>query len=140
MWNFLGINDDHDNCECCGKVGLKRVVYLENEADGTIAHFGTTCAAYKMTGKKHSAKKAEKIIESMNSYAEVETQFFQNNTLPCALKECAKSSADAIANWFKRNSIAVNFGGYVLAKDGIYTATCMIATVNMFKKNGWVIV
>lgn len=41
---ILGINDDRDFCQCCGKTGLRRVVWIENLETGTIRHFGTTCA------------------------------------------------------------------------------------------------
>lgn len=40
----LGINDDRDSCQCCGKEGLKRVVWLSID-DGQPVHYGTTCAA-----------------------------------------------------------------------------------------------
>lgn len=42
----LGINDEKDFCQCCGKKGLKRVVWCELE-DGDIVHYGTTCASKK---------------------------------------------------------------------------------------------
>ena len=46
----LGVNDDTDTCECCGRTGLKRVVWLErldtdgNGASGPFAA-GVDCAA-----------------------------------------------------------------------------------------------
>lgn len=39
-----GINDDKDFCECCGKNGLQRVVWIEDTETGEIKHFGTSCA------------------------------------------------------------------------------------------------
>ena len=44
MKKILGINDDRDFCQCCGKTGLSRVVWIENDETGEIRHFGTTCA------------------------------------------------------------------------------------------------
>ena len=46
MARFLvkGINDDRTFCECCGKSGLKCVVWIEDLETGEIKHFGTTCA------------------------------------------------------------------------------------------------
>lgn len=41
---ILGVNDDRDFCCCCGKEGLKRVVWIEDMETGEIRHFGTTCA------------------------------------------------------------------------------------------------
>lgn len=43
-YRVLAVNDDRDFCECCGKTGLKRVVFIEAIESGEIKHFGTTCA------------------------------------------------------------------------------------------------
>ncbi len=40
----LGVNDDRDSCDCCGRKGLKKVVWLETAA-GEIVAYGTGCAA-----------------------------------------------------------------------------------------------
>jgi hypothetical protein len=39
-----GINDDKSFCECCGKSGLQRVVWIEDMDTGEVKHFGTVCA------------------------------------------------------------------------------------------------
>jgi len=39
-----GINDEQDSCSCCGKTGLKRVVWIEDTQTGDINFFGTSCA------------------------------------------------------------------------------------------------
>ena len=39
-----GVNDDKDFCECCGKQGIARVVWIEDTHTGALNHFGTTCA------------------------------------------------------------------------------------------------
>ena len=39
-----GINDDKSFCECCGKSGLLRVVWIEDTETGEIKHSGTSCA------------------------------------------------------------------------------------------------
>lgn len=56
-YQFLGVNDDRDFCECCGKVDLKRVVWIEDLEEGTIKHFGVVCAQNpaKAFGNKVSA-------------------------------------------------------------------------------------
>lgn len=46
----LAVNDDRDFCECCGRQGLKRVVWIEDCESGVIKHFGTTCAAAPAKG------------------------------------------------------------------------------------------
>ena len=43
-FEILGINDTADTCNCCGKSGLKRVVWIKNLDNGEITHLGTTCA------------------------------------------------------------------------------------------------
>ncbi len=51
MANFkvLGIDNDHTDCECCGKTGLKLTVILGRlDADRNVSevvHFGRDCAA-----------------------------------------------------------------------------------------------
>lgn len=49
-FKVLGVNDDTDNCECCGRTGLKRVVWLERldfdgNGDGGPFAAGVDCAA-----------------------------------------------------------------------------------------------
>ena len=49
-FRVLGVNDDKDFCECCGKSGLKRVVWIEDTESGEVSHFGTTCAMHAKHG------------------------------------------------------------------------------------------
>lgn len=39
-----GINDDENFCACCGKQGLKKVVWIEDTETGALEHFGVICA------------------------------------------------------------------------------------------------
>lgn len=58
-YKILGVNDDKDFCSCCGKQGLKKVVWLEHLESSEVNHFGTSCAAkllFKTSGKRVSAK------------------------------------------------------------------------------------
>lgn len=59
-FKILGITDDHADCECCGKSGLKKTVALDK--DGVVVYYGTDCAAQAMLGKKSSGNR--KIVES----------------------------------------------------------------------------
>ena len=43
-YKVLAVNDEKDYCECCGRKGLKRVVFIEDTDTNEIKHFGTTCA------------------------------------------------------------------------------------------------
>jgi len=56
-FKVLGINDDRDFCEICGKVELKKVVWLEDKETGEIFHAGVNCAAKKMSVKATEIKK-----------------------------------------------------------------------------------
>lgn len=49
-YQVLGISDDKDFCQCCGKTGLKRVVFIEDTETGEVQHFGTTCATAPSKG------------------------------------------------------------------------------------------
>lgn len=43
-FQLIAVNDDRDFCECCGKTGLKRVVWIQDIETLELKHFGTTCA------------------------------------------------------------------------------------------------
>lgn len=43
-FQVVGVNDDRDYCECCGRKGLKRVVWVRDIETDEVKHFGTTCA------------------------------------------------------------------------------------------------
>ena len=60
-YTYHATNDEADICSCCGKKGLKRVVWLS--CDGNeAAPYGTTCAGYLLTGVKQGKDKAELAI------------------------------------------------------------------------------
>lgn len=65
-YQFLGVNDDRNFCECCGKQDLKRVVWIEDTEEGTIKHFGTTCATNP--GKAFGHKMNASIRSASASY------------------------------------------------------------------------
>jgi hypothetical protein len=50
-FKLLGITDEVTACDCCGKPNLARTVAMEKE-DGEIVHYGTTCAARALTGRR----------------------------------------------------------------------------------------
>jgi len=63
LYNILGINDDQDTCDLCGKTGLARVVWLENTETQEVIACGTTCAAKLQKISVKEQKKAEKDFE-----------------------------------------------------------------------------
>src|SRR5919201_1781619 len=53
----LGVVDDVDQCDCCGKQGLKRTVALEWD-DGSTTYYGTDCAARALRTKASRVESA----------------------------------------------------------------------------------
>jgi hypothetical protein len=51
---ILGISDEVLTCGCCGKSNLYRTVALD--IDGTVAYYGTNCAALTLMGRKSAGK------------------------------------------------------------------------------------
>lgn len=47
-YKVVGITDERDSCELCGRQNLKSVIVLD--ADGEFVYYGSECGA-KMTGK-----------------------------------------------------------------------------------------
>lgn len=76
-YQVLEVSDSRDFCECCGKTGLKRVVFIRDTETDEVKHFGTTCAASPVKGfgvdkeiKAAIAKFSnfEKCLNSMSHY------------------------------------------------------------------------
>lgn len=49
-YRIVGINDEQDTCQCCGRSGLNRVVWMvpvdvDGNTEGEPEHYGTSCAA-----------------------------------------------------------------------------------------------
>jgi hypothetical protein len=44
QFKILGICDNINACDCCGKTDLQKTVAIENCETGVIGYFGTTCA------------------------------------------------------------------------------------------------
>lgn len=67
-FRVMGINDDESYCSCCGKSGLKKVVWLapvdgDGNTDGTAAPYGTTCAAYLLRITTDKATRTTRQLE-----------------------------------------------------------------------------
>ena len=68
-YQVLGINDDQTTCDHCGKINLKKVVWLKDE-NGTISAVGETCA-HKMASnylfkRLSKAKKRYKALATIS--------------------------------------------------------------------------
>lgn len=44
-YTFLGTSDEVNECDCCGKQGLKSTVAIHDTESGADLFFGVTCAA-----------------------------------------------------------------------------------------------
>ena len=90
-----GINDDCDDCECCGKTGLKRVVWIENVETGDIQHFGTSCATNpaKAFGLKREIAKA---VRDFDTAAKAEKQAQRNAAITAACKLACETFTGAM--------------------------------------------
>lgn len=53
---ILGITDEVNTCDCCGRTNLKKTVAMEFEAGGMV-HYGTDCAANVVYGAKTAANR-----------------------------------------------------------------------------------
>ncbi len=77
-YKFKGINNDFDFCSCCGKKGLKRVVWLsllDNEGNelSDPEPFGVNCAANAMGWKYGTKSKHE------NKFLDMQTKINEEN-------------------------------------------------------------
>lgn len=66
MYRIKGINNDLDTCECCGKTGLKRVVWLvsvtQDGEESEATPYGTTCAARRLGVKSQAENKIDELL------------------------------------------------------------------------------
>lgn len=65
QYRILGIADDINACDCCGKQNLKKTVAIENCETGEIGHFGTSCA---MQPSKCFGLEKSDIAKAMSDY------------------------------------------------------------------------
>ena len=102
-FKVLGVNDDMDFCECCGKQNLARVVWIENPETGKIQHFGTVCAANpaKAFGLDSEIKSAIQAFKNKKQAA-------------CSLAHRLYSAA---GGKYVSNGIPLHEGGALVATD-----------------------
>ena len=112
---FLGISDEQDVCDCCGRKGLKRTVALHVIATGQDVFFGTTCAARALSiGAKEVKAAAEaadrsRIDAKRAEYArqlKAEDERFQTwlNIAVPSLADNRFRQLEALGGWTAANS------------------------------------
>lgn len=76
-FKIRGIDKDFNMCECCGKENLKSTVVIENLIDGSIMHFGSTCA--------YNANKYDSLDAAKEAKKEIQNEIKWHDSL---IKEC----------------------------------------------------
>lgn len=94
-FKLLGINDEQDSCCCCGKVGLKRVVWIEDTETGDIRHFGTSCAE---SPTKAFGLKSE-IRKGVRDFIKAETKAAQDRRNEAVSAACRKACETFAGEW-----------------------------------------
>lgn len=94
-FKIKGINDERDTCDCCGKTGLKKVVWIEDVDAGEIRAFGTTCALNpaKAFGLDKEIKKAVRDYDAAQKRKRM-------RELSAAISEaCSEAGATYTGKW-----------------------------------------
>jgi hypothetical protein len=61
----IGMSDDVNTCDCCGKTDLKRTVVLQDNETGETFHYGTTCATKRSNGCINAEERKNKIKKAI---------------------------------------------------------------------------
>lgn len=88
-FEVVEINSETDFCECCGKTGLKRVVWIHDIKNDDTKHFGTTCAMQPAKGfdltseikdeiKKHDLLQSLRLKSAIAQYKADGGQYISN--------------------------------------------------------------
>lgn len=108
-----GINDDRDFCMCCGKTGLKRVVWIEDSETQEVRHYGVVCATNP--AKAFGLKK--EISEALQSFKRREQ----------AMLASAYRRYKAAGGKYVSNGIPLHLaGGAVVPADKALWESCKI--------------
>ena len=115
-FEVVGINDDKDFCECCGRVGLARVVWIRNTETDEVKHFGTTCATKPVKGfnldkeTKDAVRRADDYTKMVNYITNVEYKRAGGKYQPHPTKEYTLVPMDAmLLNQVKQQVISKGF-------------------------------
>ena len=77
-YQLRGINDEETVCSICGKIHLKRVMWIERmDEDGTVIgdaiHCGTTCGA-RLLSEKYSVSQMRTVVRNWEAYVKIEKE------------------------------------------------------------------
>lgn len=116
-YKFIASNDDKDFCSCCGKQGLKRVVWLEHTETTEISHYGTHCAALlMMPAKAKTAGDKSRIVEqaAMKALEQIRNSFLEKNNASSYWKTVYATGKDLIAAGVEKDF------GFVSGKTDVF--------------------
>lgn len=108
-YKVLAVNDEKDFCQCCGKKDLKKVVWIEDQLEGGIQHFGTICALHptKAFGLDREVKAAiqhfENNLKAITMMAHVE--YRKAGGRYARVNEFTSRPADPVLFDAKRNEV-----------------------------------
>ena len=97
-YKIKAVNSDRDFCECCGKSGISRVVWVENTETGEVKHYGVVCAQNPEKG--FDVKEVRRAIKSW------ENDFKNSSEGKRVFRESVKKATenDWMAEMFKGNN------------------------------------
>ena len=88
-FKIIGFTESINECDCCGKTGLKGTYCVE--IYGNEFYYGSTCASKNINISSYEIKKEIKKIELYknidNLVKEAKTEFLQNKVFKLALKK-----------------------------------------------------
>ncbi len=123
-FRVLGSNDDHSECCCCGRQGLKRVVWMQpldedGNEEGEPVHFGVICAAKAAGWGYGSRSDAQRRIDR----EQAETAKFYGGKCSARIQQIIDSGSlvkTRVAYMFNWKSGTHSYGHiYTLANDPI---------------------
>lgn len=92
---MLGIVDNINTCDCCGKTGLVKTVALDN--GGEVVYYGVTCASVALGfGREYTSRNAHKLVTRV-----------QDREHYAKLKAAAVERAQAAANAEKQTYLVL---------------------------------
>ena len=124
-FKVLGVNDDSDSCECCGKTNLKRVVWIEDTETGAVQHFGVVCAANpkKAFGLGKEIKEAVLADDKRRDDAERAARYAEQMR-QCDIKSAKRAELYALRGGVMKNVTISNGRVLTIPADSALMEVC----------------
>ena len=82
MPTLIGLTDEVTECDCCGRVSLRRTVELDFGAEVGHLNYGTSCAA-KILGGKGADVAKRAMLRCSNGCGRPATTIYQSGRRAC---------------------------------------------------------